>query len=369
MANPLASSANQLWIGGSPDGGDGTAKMNGLLDEVYLFNRALSPAEVQSLYDNNTLSTNGGNVLPAATAVNVASGATLDLGGVSQTIASLAGDGSVTNTGNAATLTVSNRADTTTFTGSLGDASAVHPLSFVQAGGGTTILSGANTYRGTTTVAGGTLFVNGSIGSGATLIANGTLGGHGVLGGPVTVQAGGAVAPGDDLGVLTVNNDVTLQAGSQTRLEIDPAAHTNDQLSVSGSLAYGGTLVVSNRAGTLTAGDRFKLFQAGAISGSFDSNSLPALATNLTWNTADLNAGWLSVVSTMPTNLVWSVEGTNLNLSWPAGYVGWRLQVQTNSLSAGLGTNWVDVPGSSATNRVALPTDNLNGSVFYRLVY
>ncbi|HZI33260.1 MAG TPA: hypothetical protein VFF11_13045, partial [Candidatus Binatia bacterium] len=117
------------------------------------------------------------------------------------------------------------------------------------------------------------------------------------------------------------------------------------------------------------AGDSFKLFQAGSINGSFISNSLPPLDAGLAWNTNALSNGVLSVVSTTATNLVWSVNGTNLNLSWPAGYTGWRLQVQTNSLNAGLGTNWMDVPGSSLTNNVVLPVDATMGSVFYRLIY
>ena len=59
-------------------------------------------------------------------------------------------------------------------------------------------------------------------------------------------------------------------------------------------------------------------------------------------------------------------NGTNLALSWPAGYTGWRLQVQTNNLA---GTNWVDVPGSALTNSVLLPLDPTVESLFYRLIY
>jgi hypothetical protein len=62
------------------------------------------------------------------------------------------------------------------------------------------------------------------------------------------------------------------------------------------------------------------------------------------------------------------VDG-GLTLSWPADHVGWRLQVQTNSPATGLGTNWFEVPGSTATNSLALPVDSGNGSVFYRLTY
>ena len=50
-------------------------------------------------------------------------------------------------------------------------------------------------------------------------------------------------------------------------------------------------------------------------------------------------------------------------------HIGWRLQAQTNSVPAGLGTNWFDVPNSTATNQMAFTLDPGVGSVFYRLVY
>ncbi len=367
MANPLASDANQIWIGGSPDGGDGTAKMVGLIDEVYMFNRALSQTEVQSLYDNNNLSTNFGNVLPINTSVSVASSGTFDLGGVSQTIASLTGSGTVANIGSPATLTLSNNTGIATFSGSIGDLSPANALSLVQNGGSTNVLSGPGTYHGTTTVNSGTLLVNGSLGSGSVTINNsGTLAGNGTIGGPVTAQSGGTLSPGGNLTTLTVNNNVSLQFGSTTLLEISKAAQTNDQLIATGTLTYGGALIVTNLSGTLAAGDTFQLFVAGAYNGSFSSNSLPALNPGLAWNTSTLNSGSISVVSTVPTNLTWTVNGTNMNLSWPAGYTGWRLQVQTNNLA---GTNWVDVPDSTLTNSMILPVDPTAGSLFYRLIY
>ena len=41
--------------------------------------------------------------------------------------------------------------------------------------------------------------------------------------------------------------------------------------------------------------------------------------------------------------------------------------LQTNGPGVGVGTNWATVPGSTVTNRVVVPIDPANGSVFYRL--
>jgi alpha-L-arabinofuranosidase len=57
-----------------------------------------------------------------------------------------------------------------------------------------------------------------------------------------------------------------------------------------------------------------------------------------------------------------------LQISWPADHTGWQLQSQTNNPTSGLGTNWIDVPGSMQTNQMTLPLDATNGSVFFRLV-
>ena len=48
--------------------------------------------------------------------------------------------------------------------------------------------------------------------------------------------------------------------------------------------------------------------------------------------------------------------------------MGWELQMQTNSLAVGLGTNWTTINGSDATNQRAIPL-NVDGSAFFRLIY
>jgi len=105
--------------------------------------------------------------LPNSTAVTVATGAALDLGGYSETVSSLAGGGSVRL--GSGTLTSSSSASTT-FSGAISGTGGA----FVKAGSGTLILTGANTYTGGTTISGGTLQIGdgGSTGSLAGSVVN-----------------------------------------------------------------------------------------------------------------------------------------------------------------------------------------------------
>jgi hypothetical protein len=75
------------------------------------------------------------------------------------------------------------------------------------------------------------------------------------------------------------------------------------------------------------------------------------------------------VVSTTSPSLLTQMGDGLLTLAWPADHIGWQLQVQTNSIGQGLGTNWVDVAGSAITNQISIPIDPNNGNVFYRLSY
>jgi alpha-N-arabinofuranosidase len=57
-----------------------------------------------------------------------------------------------------------------------------------------------------------------------------------------------------------------------------------------------------------------------------------------------------------------------VQFSWPSDHTGWQLQAQTNNPGTGLGTNWVNVPGSMQTNQMAMPLNATNGAVFFRLL-
>ena len=89
--------------------------------------------------------------------------------------------------------------------------------------------------------------------------------------------------------------------------------------------------------------------------GGESANSLPASA--------------IPLPSDQPTNLVMQADREQLQLSWPQDHLGWRLQIQTNDLASGLGTNWVTVANSTNVNSASVPIDRANGTVFLRLVY
>jgi len=117
-------------------------------------------------------------------------------------------------------------------------------------GAGTTTLSAASTYTGGTTVAGGTLLANSMVGSSTgtgsvTVRDGGTLGGNGMIGGPVTIQDGGVVAPGTSIGTLAIDNNLSFSDGSLFSLE--GGGSLFDRLDITGtvSIAAGAEIAFS----------------------------------------------------------------------------------------------------------------------------
>jgi glucose/arabinose dehydrogenase/plastocyanin len=81
-----------------------------------------------------------------------------------------------------------------------------------------------------------------------------------------------------------------------------------------------------------------------------------ALVTN---TSANGNGGVVYKLASV--RLTANVSGNTVEISWPIA--GGRLQTQNNLPGSG----WVDVPNSTTTNRVVVPIDPANPSVFYRL--
>lgn len=229
-------------------------------------------------------------------AVNVASGATFDLRTDAHKIGGLNGAGSVVKShpGVPGTFTLGNGNGDGSFSGTFTDQAAPNQIPVIKTGTGTQIFSGAVSYRGTTTINGGKLVIDGTSTNSAFTVNNGgTLGGAGSIGGTVSVESGGIIAPGSGtgspVGMLTVNNTLTLKTGSTTRCELKKTTGvlSNDQLFVN-SVVYGGTLEVTASGDALAAGDEFKLFDSVAYAGSFGSVTLPSLPGALVWDQSSL---------------------------------------------------------------------------------
>jgi len=99
------------------------------------------------------------------------------------------------------------------------DGRLIGNIELMKDGIGTLNLSGANAYSGPTLVSNGTLAVNGThLGGGAYTIAGGILGGTGLIGSAIHVLAGGAVAPGNAIGMLSIDDSVDLDGVLQIEL-------------------------------------------------------------------------------------------------------------------------------------------------------
>jgi fibronectin-binding autotransporter adhesin len=241
----------------------------------------------------------------------------------------------------------------------------------IKLGAGTLALGGVNTYTGSTVVSNGTLLVNGSIGGAVTVKSGGTLGGTGTIAGTVTVEAGGALGAGSSIGTLTLGSSPVLAGAVVAELDRNGGTPQADRIVLVGNpVAYGGTLVLTNTGAPLQAGDTFTLFNASGYSGSFTlASQTPGQV--VAWNTANLTVNGSITVSSAgpltPPTMTNSISGNTITLTWPAEYLGWVLQTQTNNLSTGLANNWVDVAGSGASTTAAIPVNPENPTVFIRL--
>jgi autotransporter-associated beta strand protein len=240
-------------------------------------------------------------------------------------------------------------------------------------GSGSLTLGGANTYTGNSAVNNGTLLVNGVVAGPASVASGGTLGGNGTVSGVLTVQAGGSIAQTGGMSQLSLGSSPILGGSVVARLNRNGGAFMNDTINAGSSpLAYGGTLVLTNMGAALQVNDAFKLFNtSGGYNGAFSLTSQTP-GQLVTWNSNNLTLnGTISVATvapslpTSPTNIMVSLSGSQMNLSWPTNYTGWSLQ--SNSVSLLSTGSWYTVAGSTSTNRVVLTIDPGKTNVFFRM--
>lgn len=194
--------------------------------------------------------------------------------------------------------------------------------SIIKVGEGEFHLSGFSTHTGSTTIEDGVLRVDGGLGNTLVTVNGGALAGGGSIAGQVHVQSGGTLSPGASIGQLTINNSLTLYAGSTTVMELNKATSSADAVSGLSSVSYGGTLVVTNLDGTLEAGDSFKLFDAtpGNYFGAFDAIEPANPGAGLAWDASDLAVdGTLRIVGAIAPVISVSQSGNSVVLAGAGG--------------------------------------------------
>lgn len=203
--------------------------------------------------------------------------------------------------------------------------------------------------------------------------------------GPVSLTASPAAGTFNITGgSVTVQSISDTGAGTST-LDVNSATLNVDIQGFSNPVTAPISVDVFNANGTVNLGvngtgftvGQFPLISyAGSIGGSgfsaLNLTSLPAGVTgSLSNNTANLSVDVLitaapPAINPNPTNILFSVSGNQLTLSWPSSHIGWLLQ--SNSVGLTSTGAWVTVSGSGSTNQFTYTVDASKTSVFFRML-
>jgi outer membrane autotransporter protein len=248
----------QLGAGGTTGSIVGNITDNGALvfdhSNTVTFGGVINGTGSVEQIGTGTVVLTGDNTYTGGT--SIALGSTLQLGN-GGTTGSVVGD--IVDNG---TLAV-DRSATLTLAGVISGTGGLQ-----QNGPGTTILTGDNTYTGTTTVNAGSLIVNGSIASPLTTVnPGGVLGGSGLIRG--SVANAGVVSPGDPIDTLTVTGNYTQAPSGTLRLTLAPSG--TSLLAVAGVVSLAGAVQLVPTGGfQFRVGERLTLLTAaGGVNGTF----------------------------------------------------------------------------------------------------
>ncbi|MET0350372.1 MAG: hypothetical protein ABW067_11330, partial [Rhizobacter sp.] len=239
-AQTLTLQGTQSIFAGHVDGSGGVVLANG---GAAVLSGANTYTGATTIGSGATLALTGAGSIGASSGVT--NTGTFDISGSTSgvTVASLGGNGQVVLGGSTLTLVLGQ--------GAFGG--AISGTGNVVLAGGSLVYNTHQNYTGATTVNGGVLSVNAILAGSVNVASGAELHGSGRIDGPVTVAAGGRLAPGNSPGVMTTNSTVTLAAGSVFDIDVNGATAGNgagfhDQLNVTGTtsqfIANGATLDV-----------------------------------------------------------------------------------------------------------------------------
>jgi fibronectin-binding autotransporter adhesin len=210
-------------------------------------------------------------------------------------------------------------------------AAGTNTVNVAKNGTGKWILTGNNTYTGTTAVNAGTLLINGAqTGTGLTTVAIGaTLGGTGTLGGALTNN--GTVNPGAGVGTLGVNGVTTMSANSHLAIELSGA--TADKLAITGNLDLSALANFLDVTGPGTGSSWIIATYSGTLTGTFESIT--------SGYSVNYGSGTNSQITLNSTGVSLAGDFNNDGKVDAGDYVTWRKNNGTNNALAndgGLGT-------------------------------
>ncbi|WP_164897260.1 autotransporter-associated beta strand repeat-containing protein [Pseudomonas alkylphenolica] len=232
---------------------------------------------------NGTLNLIGNTALGNAN-LNVADAASVSVGGLN-ILNALGGTGALALSAGS-TLQVGASGASSVYDGTINGSGRL-----VKVGDGKQVLNNSVTLGGGTLVADGSLIVGGAAGSSALLGSNvdvtqgAMLGGHGRIVGDVELRSGATLNPGNSIGTLTVNGDISFDSGSTLVIEADPDGRS-DRVVSTGTVSLGGSnLSVLAGTGSWAPSTQYNIIQAGSLNGTFGSvsSNLAFLTPQLTY--------------------------------------------------------------------------------------
>ena len=312
--------------------------------------------------NGGTLQAGATNAFAPSSAFTVASGTTLNLSSLNQTIGSLAGSGIVT-LGSAMLTTGGNNASTT-FSGVISGTGSV-----AKTGNGAFTLSGANTYTGGTNLSAGRLVVgnNGAFGTGPVAMAAGTtmsflntgnftvannikISGDPTFSPPsgTTQTISGVISDGSSPGTMVLSGGGTLVL-SAINTYTGPTTVNSGTLDVTGSIASSGLTV--NSGSTLSGPGTVGTTQINSGGNFAPGTGAPGTSTSVSGSLA-FQSGAIYMVQLNPSSASFaSVTGTaSLNGTVSANFASGNYVVSQYTILQSAGLNGSKFSGLTNTN-------------------